>query len=172
MKKTIYFAGGCFWGVQAYFFRVNGVIDTKVGYANGIIEEATYQNLKNTLHAETVKITYEDSLVSIGELVLHLFKIIEPDSLNKQGGDIGIQYRTGVYYENEDDFIVVNKLFELLKNNYKEFYVELLPLKHFILGEEYHQDYLVKNPNGYCHVNLNVDYKLNSDELKLIESLR
>uniref|UniRef100_UPI003D282128 peptide-methionine (S)-S-oxide reductase n=1 Tax=Mycoplasmopsis bovis TaxID=28903 RepID=UPI003D282128 len=85
---------------------------------------------------------------------------------------IGIQYRTGVYYENEDDFIVVNKLFELLKNNYKEFYVELLPLKHFILGEEYHQDYLVKNPNGYCHVNLNVDYKLNSDELKLIERLR
>ncbi|MGX9388829.1 peptide-methionine (S)-S-oxide reductase MsrA [Mycoplasma sp. 327] len=172
MKKTIYLAGGCFWGVQAYFSRLKGVIETKTGYANGNTDVTSYYQIKSTLHAETVRVIYDDEKISLEELVLHLFRIINPGSLNKQGGDIGIQYRTGVYYDNESDFTKLEKLFNILKGNYSEFYVELLPLKNFVIAEEYHQNYLQRNPSGYCHVRLDIEPELNESEKKIINLLK
>lgn len=172
MNKKIYLAGGCFWGVEAYFSKIDGIIDTKVGYANGNTIDATYKNLKNTNHAETVKISYDSNIVSLEEILLHFFKIIDPTSLNKQGGDIGIQYRTGVYFENHEDSVKLNTFFEIIKNNYDEFYVELLPLDHFVLAEEYHQNYLFKNPNGYCHINLSADRSFNEKDLLILNEFR
>ncbi|WP_202950177.1 peptide-methionine (S)-S-oxide reductase MsrA [Metamycoplasma alkalescens] len=144
MEKVIYVAGGCFWGVEAFFAKIKGVVDTEVGYANGITKETSYQNLKNTQHAETIKITYDPNLVSLEELILYLFKIINPSSLNKQGNDVGIQYRTGVYYQDNADLMKLEALFAYLKKDYDPFYVELKPLDHFVVAEEYHQDYLQK----------------------------
>ncbi|MBZ4195313.1 peptide-methionine (R)-S-oxide reductase MsrB [Mycoplasma sp. 1331] len=172
MIKKIYLAGGCFWGIEAYFSRVNGVIDAESGYANGIDTNATYMNLKNSKHAETVKVTYDDNIITIEELLVHFFRLIHPDSKNKQGNDVGIQYRTGVYFENNSDEIVIEIIFNLFKKNYKEFYVELEKLKHFIPAEEYHQNYLEKNPNGYCHINLNVNYELTKKEIELVKKAR
>lgn len=172
MQKTIYLAGGCFWGVEAYFKRVKGVLDTQVGYANGKDENATYANLKNSLHAETVKVVYDSEITSVEELVLHLFKIIDPTSLNKQGNDVGVQYRTGVYYQDVNDYLTIEKLFSYLKKQYNEFHVELKVLNHFIDAEAYHQDYLTKNPTGYCHVNLNTDYSLSKDDYQIIKQVR
>ncbi|QBF34731.1 peptide-methionine (R)-S-oxide reductase [Mycoplasmopsis phocirhinis] len=172
MKKTIYLAGGCFWGVEAYFSKVYGVLDAVSGYANGLSASANYRELKYSMHAETVKVDYDPNKVSVEELVMHLFRLIDPESLNKQGNDTGTQYRTGVYFENENDHKIIAKLFEYLKPQYNQFYVELEKLKHFIDAEEYHQDYLEKNPDGYCHINLNVDYKLNQKENKIINQVR
>ncbi|MBU4693775.1 peptide-methionine (R)-S-oxide reductase MsrB [Mycoplasma zalophidermidis] len=171
MNKTIYLAGGCFWGIEAYFSRVPGVIDSVSGYANGLDKNATYKNLKNTLHAETVKVVYDSNLVSLGELLLHFFRLIDPESLNKQGNDIGTQYRTGVYYTEGEDITIIEKIFALKRRIFKNFCVELAPLKHFILAEDYHQDYLEKNPGGYCHVNLNTDYNLDDNENKILKQI-
>ncbi|BAP39685.1 peptide-methionine (S)-S-oxide reductase MsrA [Metamycoplasma canadense] len=172
MIKTIYLAGGCFWGVQAYFSHVKGIIDSKVGYANGLTKKTTYQQIKFTQHAETLQLKYDSDQISLEEIILHLFRFIEPDSLNKQGVDTGIQYRTGVYYLDEIDFLKINKLFEILKKDYKEFYVELKKLDNFCLAEEYHQNYLVKNPLGYCHVNLLVDFNLTNKEKEILDLLK
>lgn len=169
MNKKIYLAGGCFWGVEAYFSRLKGVVNAISGYANGIDTNATYKNLKNTMHAETVEVEYDSSVISLRELVIHLFRLIEPDSYNKQGNDIGPQYRTGVYFNEESEFDQINSIFNILRKKYRNFYVELEPLRHFIHAEEYHQDYLDKNPNGYCHVNLNVDLNLSDEERAIIE---
>jgi peptide-methionine (S)-S-oxide reductase len=155
--KEIYFAGGCFWGVEEYFSRVNGVIETKVGYANGIKENPTYEEVctGTTKHAETVYVRYDDSIVTLEELLQKFFNIIDPTLLNRQGGDIGNQYRTGVYYVDEEDKNKIAKYMDEVQKNYTEKIVtELLPLKCFYLAEDYHQKYLKKNPNGYCHIDL------------------
>ena len=98
-KKTIYLAGGCFWGVEGYFQRINGVVNTETGYANGKTQDTDYEHIKTTDHAETVKVEYDRSKISLEEILLHYFRIIDPTSVNKQGNDIGRQYRTGIYYE-------------------------------------------------------------------------
>lgn len=155
--KEIYFAGGCFWGVEEYFSRVNGVIETKVGYANGTKENPTYEEVctGTTKHAETVYIRYDDSIVTLEELLQKFFNIIDPTLLNRQGGDIGNQYRTGVYYVDEEDRNKIAKFMEEVQKDYRQKIVtELLPLKCFYLAEDYHQKYLKKNPNGYCHIDL------------------
>ncbi len=170
--KTIYLAGGCFWGVEGYFSQIEGVVATDVGYANGKTGETSYRELKKTEHAETVKVDYDMSIVSLEELLLHYFRIIEPTSVNKQGNDRGIQYRTGVYYVYENDLEVIEKIFKYQENIHGKLAVEKEALKNFILAEDYHQDYLKNNPNGYCHINLNQakeplfieDYKNKSDE--------
>ncbi|MDQ0567762.1 peptide-methionine (R)-S-oxide reductase MsrB [Mycoplasma yeatsii] len=172
MIKSTYFAGGCFWGVQEYFSRLNGVVNTEVGYANGITDKTKYHSLKRTLHAETVKIDYDSNIISLEELIVHLFRIIHPDSLNKQGNDVGIQYRTGVYFTDSSDIKTIDSVFNIFKKNYKEFYVELEELKNYSVGEEYHQDYLKKNPTGYCHVNLDVNYNLTDKEKEIINQVR
>lgn len=155
--NEIYFAGGCFWGVEEYFSRIDGVVETKVGYANGTKENPTYEEVctGTTRHAETVYIRYDESVITLEELLQKFFNIIDPTSLNRQGGDIGNQYRTGVYYVNEKDKNIIAKYMDEVQKNYKEKIVtELLPLSSFYLAEEYHQKYLKKNPNGYCHIDL------------------
>lgn len=155
-KKEIYLAGGCFWGVEEYFSRVDGVLDAVSGYANGTSDTTTYELVKQTGHAETVHVTYDANKVSLKELLLHYFRIIDPTSLNKQGNDKGTQYRTGVYYTDDKDREVIDAVFAQEAKNYdKPIVVEVGPLANFIVAEDYHQDYLKKNPNGYCHINVN-----------------
>ena len=155
MKQTIYLAGGCFWGVDAYFKQIEGVEKTQAGYANGLTEDTFYENLKNSDHAETVKVTYDDSKISLERLLEYFYYIIDPFSVNKQGADMGRQYRTGIYSEDGQTLEKVRKfLEEKQKNEEEQIQVEVEKLKNYIKAEEYHQDYLKKNPNGYCHVNL------------------
>ncbi len=161
--KTIYFAGGCFWGVERFFQQAKGVISTKVGYANGTKDHPKSEDLKFGFDnaSETVEIKYDELVISLIKLLELYLRVIDPYSLNKQGEDEGIQYRTGVYYLNNEDKVVIEKYFvSNLKDNYK---IEVLPLNKFFLAEEYHQNYLIKNPTGYCHVNM---AKLKPEERK------
>lgn len=151
-QKEIYLAGGCFWGTQAYFDMVKGVIKTEVGYANGILENPTYEQVCTgaTGFAETTKIIYNPEIINLYQILEHYFRTIDPTSLNKQGGDIGTQYRTGIYTQNLDDRKVVQDFFEIVKVNFdKEIVVEDKLLKNYYVAEEYHQNYLEKNPGGY-----------------------
>ena len=164
MEKVIYLAGGCFWGVEGYFKRLKGVMDTTVGYANGNIKNPTYTQVKTHIatHAETVKITYDDTIISLTKLLEHFLRIINPYELNHQGEDFGIQYRTGVYYlSHYDEKIIKDYIKE--KDIDNNFVVEILPLDNFYDAEDYHQDYLDVNPNGYCHINFNL---IRKDEAK------
>lgn len=157
--KEIYLASGCFWGVEEYFSRINGVVDTEVGYANGTVENPTYKQVCTgiTGHAETTYIKYDENIISLESLLERFWRIIDPTSLNKQGGDIGNQYRTGIYYVNEEDLQVIERSLEEIKPKYnKPIVTEILPLKSFYDAEEYHQDYLKKNPGGYCHIDLSL----------------
>lgn len=153
--SVIYLAGGCFWGVQKYFDQFEGIIKTTVGYANGRTENPKYEDVKagETGHVETVKIEYDESLRSLNQILDDYYRIIEPTSLNKQGEDEGISYRTGIYYTNESDLeIIQNKTNEIQKNYQEKVVVEIQPLDNFYEAEEYHQKYLEKNPQGYCHI--------------------
>lgn len=157
--KTIYLAGGCFWGVEAYFQKVKGVVETEVGYANGNTRETEYEKLALTDHAETTKIVYDESVMPLEGLLERLFTIIDPTSINRQGGDFGRQYRTGIYYVDEESREIARKALDGLQKQYvKKIQVELEELKNYVTAEEYHQDYLVKNPKGYCHVDLSKVY--------------
>ena len=153
--KEIYLAGGCFWGVEGYFSRITGVIETDTGYANGKTETTSYQQIHGTDHAETVKITYNTGVIALEELLEHYFRIIDPLSVNKQGNDTGRQYRTGIYYTDKKDAPVIKTFLKRMQAQYsRPIAVEAEPLRHFVVAEEYHQDYLKKNPNGYCYINL------------------
>ncbi len=153
--RDIYLAGGCFWGVQAYFKQVHGIVHTEVGYANGLSEQASYEDLKTTGHAETVKITYNANAIHLAEILDRFFKIIDPFSLNQQGNDIGAQYRTGIFYIDETTAQIAKESLALHETSWaRRSVVQIEPLCHFIPAETYHQDYLHKNPNGYCHIPL------------------
>lgn len=157
--REIYLAGGCFWGVEAYMERIYGVFDVTSGYANGTTESPNYEAVitGTTGHAETVHVTYDDTKVDLATLLLYYFKVIDPTSLNKQGNDVGSQYRTGIYYSNDKDLAVIQSVvLEAQKSYSKPFVVEVMPLSSYTLAEEYHQDYLTKNPNGYCHIDLDI----------------
>jgi peptide methionine sulfoxide reductase msrA/msrB len=154
--RDIYFAGGCFWGVEEYFSRIPGVMDVTVGYANGEKENPTYLEVCSgrTGHAETVHVRYDLKTVGLRTLTEHFFKIINPLSVNRQGNDVGSQYRTGLYYVNEEDKKVLSAVMAKVEKKYgKPLAVELMPLKSYFLAEDYHQEYLKKNPGGYCHIN-------------------
>ncbi len=156
----IYLAGGCFWGLEDYFSRIEGVKKTTVGYANGQVESTNYQLIHQTDHAETVHLIYDEKRVSLREILLYYFRVIDPLSVNKQGNDVGRQYRTGVYYTDEGDKAVIEQVFaEQEKQLGQKIAVELEPLRHYVLAEDYHQDYLKKNPDGYCHINVNDAYQ-------------
>lgn len=155
MNKTIYLAGGCFWGTAHLFSLVPGVKSTTAGYANSIIKSPTYQQVCSgeTGAAETVRIVYDDTDVSLTDLLTLYFKSIDPVSVNRQGGDIGTQYRTGIYYTDEQDIQVIEAQIATIQRRHKSpLAVEFKPLENFFPAEEYHQDYLYKNPNGYCHI--------------------
>ena len=153
--KDIYFAGGCFWGVEEYFSRIPGVCDASSGYANGNTENPTYEDVifRDTGHAETVHVQYDPKIVSLKTLTEHFFKIINPFTLNRQGADVGTQYRTGVYYTDEAYIETIKAVFNAEQQKHdRKIVVEILPLEHYFLAEEYHQKYLKKNPGGYCHI--------------------
>lgn len=155
--KEIYLAGGCFWGVEGYFKQLNGITNTEVGYANGSTNSTSYLELSRTGHAETLRLSYDESVISLDEILRHYFRIIDPTSLNKQGNDIGTQYRVGIYTTDENSLNFAKNFIKNQQKNYtKPIVVEVLSLKNFISAEEYHQDYLDKNPNGYCHIDLNL----------------
>lgn len=156
-SRTIYLAGGCFWGVEAYFERIDGVVNAVSGYANGRTANPSYEDViyRDTGHTETVKVTYNPDKLSLDDLLQYYFRIIDPTSLNKQGNDRGTQYRAGVYTTDAKEQKVVAAALAKLQESYKKpIVVENEPLANFYVAEEYHQDYLAKNPNGYCHVDL------------------
>ncbi|WP_036239286.1 bifunctional peptide-methionine (S)-S-oxide reductase MsrA/peptide-methionine (R)-S-oxide reductase MsrB [Marinospirillum insulare] len=156
--QSVYLAGGCFWGVEGYFERIDGVVDAVSGYANGRTENPSYEDViyRNTGHAETVKVTYNSDKLSLDDILVYFFRIIDPTSLNKQGNDRGTQYRTGIYTTDPAEQRLVATALARLEEEYTQpILVENLPLSGFYEAEEYHQDYLLKNPNGYCHVDLN-----------------
>ncbi|WP_301099518.1 peptide-methionine (S)-S-oxide reductase MsrA [Otariodibacter sp.] len=154
--KEIYLAGGCFWGTEAFMQRINGVIDAESGYANGNSLNPTYQDVcNNSGHAEVVKVTYDEEKIGLAKLLDFYFKVIDPVSINQQGNDKGVQYRTGIYYiDPQDQPIIKQALDELQKGHNKPIAVENKMLEHYFPAEEYHQDYLDKNPNGYCHIDI------------------
>ena len=184
-RRSIYLAGGCFWGVEGYFKKLHGVYNTETGYANGKSSDTDYASLKKSDHAETLKIEYDMSKISLEELLLHYFRIIDPKSVNKQGNDEGRQYRTGIYYPTSDGEksnktfddsdklsaahvtdtkTSIKSLLEYESKKHGKLAVESGKLNNFVKAEDYHQDYLDKNPKGYCHINLNLADKPLTDE--------
>jgi peptide-methionine (S)-S-oxide reductase len=156
--KSIIFAGGCFWGVQHYFHMVKGVMLSKVGYIAGKTEFPTYEQVceGNTNHTEACKIEYDSNQTDLLILLDHFFNIIDPTVINRQGMDVGTQYRTGIYFYNDEEKKIINDYIESIKDNYRErIVVEVAPAGQFWDAEEYHQDYLINNPEGYCHIGIN-----------------
>lgn len=157
--RDLYLAGGCFWGVEAYMARIQGVQDVTSGYANGKGENPTYEDVirGDRGFAETVHVKYDPKQVTLKQLLEAYFKVVDPTSLNKQGNDRGIQYRTGIYYASPEDATVIQQAVAQEQSKYdKKIVTEVLPLENYYLAEEYHQDYLAKNPNGYCHIDLSI----------------
>lgn len=153
--REIFFAGGCFWGVESYFSQVPGVRSATVGYANGDTANPSYQEVctGKTGHAETVHLVYDPDQVSLQTLTEHFFLIINPLTLNRQGNDSGSQYRSGVYYTDESDLELLQQVRDAEQEKYTApIQTELLPLRCYYLAEDYHQNYLEKNPGGYCHI--------------------
>lgn len=156
--KEIWLAGGCFWGVEEYFSRINGVIKTDVGYTNGLSNKTKYLLISLTDHAEAVHIIYDTREITLDKILNHYFKIIDPTSKNKQGNDIGRQYRTGIYYKNNEDQKIIKNYLKKIQDNYKKpIIVEVTKLSNYVKAEENHQKYLKKNPNGYCHISLPIN---------------
>ncbi len=152
---TIYFAGGCFWGTEHFFKQIDGVVATEVGYANSLIPHPSYKEVctGETMAAEGVKVEYDTSKIDLKYLIHMYFMTIDPTSHNKQGNDVGTQYRTGIYYTTASQ---QHDILEQVKEESHAYSaplaVEVTQLQNFCPAEEYHQDYLTKNPGGYCHI--------------------
>lgn len=155
MGESIVLAGGCFWGVEEYFSRIPGVMSAESGYAQSRVANPDYRQVCSgaTGAAEAVKIVYDPAAVSLDRLLAHYFRIIDPLAVNRQGNDVGTQYRTGIYFRSDAE---KNSAAAAMKREEarlgKPLAVELEPLENFYPAEEYHQDYLKKNPGGYCHI--------------------
>ncbi len=153
MERKIYIGAGCFWGAQKYFSYIRGVLKTRVGYANGNGINPSYEDVKkDSGHVECVEIIYDNDMLSLPLLLEAFYAIIDPTSLNKQGEDIGIQYRSGIYYEAMDDLSLIEQSINILKNKVQPMCIEVEPLHNFYEAEEHHQHYLEKNADGYCHI--------------------
>ena len=166
-ENVIYLAGGCFWGLEHLMQNIPGVIDAESGYANGTgAEDANYEQVcwGDTGFRETVRVEYDPEQVSLDALLLAYFYVIDPTVKNQQGNDIGTQYQTGIYYTNDKTRETVERIAEIEKGRSRKFYVEIGPLLNYYPAEEYHQNYLVNNPGGYCHIP--------REELKLFSTLR
>ncbi len=169
--REIHLAGGCFWGVEAYMARIYGVYDVTSGYANGSISDPTYQEvLGGSGHAETVHVRYDPNLVDLETLLDYFFEVVDPTTVNRQGNDRGESYRSGIYYIGDTDLPVIDGVIEELAAMYdRDIAVEVLPLDGYYLAEDYHQDYLEKNPFGYCHIEFDTIEEQN-DEIKMEDS--
>jgi methionine-S-sulfoxide reductase len=154
MAAVIFLAGGCFWGLQKYFDQFDGVVRTEVGYANGPDRAPSYEDVcSDSGHAETVMVEYDESRMPLEKLLDSYFLVIDPLSVNRQGHDEGIQYRTGIYWTDESQAEVIRKVYEREEAKAgAKLAVAVEPLRNFFSAEEYHQKYLEKNPGGYCHI--------------------
>lgn len=152
--KSIVLAGGCFWGVEAYLKNIEGVEFTEVGYANGDTISPTYEDVcNNSGHAEAVSVYFNSEIISTKRIVELFLDIIDPTSVNKQGNDVGPQYRSGIYWQTNKQEEIIESVIEKIAEDYDdEIAIEVMELKNFYRAEEEHQDYLDKNPNGYCHI--------------------
>ncbi len=152
--NTIYLAGGCFWGLQKYLDQFDGVVETEVGYANGLDTAPSYEDVcRSSGHAETVRVVYDEEKIPLEKLLGLYFQVIDPLSVNRQGGDAGIQYRTGIFYTEKEQLPVIQMLWDReAEKAGAPLAVIMEPLKNFFSAEEYHQKYLDKNPGGYCHI--------------------
>ena len=152
--RTIYLAGGCFWGMQKFFDQFDGVLRTEVGYANGPDAAPSYRDVcASSGHAETVRIDYDPAVVSLTALLERYFMVIDPLSVNRQGGDAGVQYRTGIYYTDAGQLPEIEAVYRDAEERAgAKLAVELMPLQNYFSAEDYHQKYLDKNPDGYCHI--------------------
>ena len=154
--RKIYLAGGCFWGMERALQILDENIITTVGYANGKVENPSYERVcqGDTDFRETVEAVYDENTVTLEKILQVYFICVDPTAINRQGHDIGTQYQAGVYYCDEESRIICENYFKQEQSKYDEFHVELKPLENFYPGEEYHQDYLIKNPQGYCYISL------------------
>lgn len=155
--NRIWLAAGCFWGAEAYFGQLNGVISTRVGYGQGDTENPSYSSVCTgvTGHAEICEVSYDKTVLPLEKLLEHFFRIIDPTTLNRQGPDRGTQYRSGIYYQDEAELLLIQNFIAAMQSHYKKpIVVEVEMLRNFYAAEEYHQKYLEKNPGGYCHINL------------------
>ena len=155
---VIYLAGGCFWGLEKLMQSIPGVVDVVSGYANGSADVVpTYDRViqGNTGYRETVRVEYDPSTVSLDALLFAYFHVIDPTIENAQGNDRGTQYQTGVYYTDASSQATVERIAAIERERSDVFVVEIEPLERFFDAEEYHQDYLDKNPRGYCHISKN-----------------
>lgn len=152
--KTIFLAGGCFWGMQKFLDQFEGVKETEVGYANGPDEAPSYRDVCDSSgHAETVRVEYDENVLSLPALLRFYFQVIDPTSVNRQGMDAGVQYRTGVYYTDPDQLPAIEAVYREVEEAVKApLAVEVAPIENYFPAEEYHQKYLDKNPGGYCHI--------------------
>jgi peptide methionine sulfoxide reductase msrA/msrB len=153
--KQIYIAAGCFWGAEKYFSLIKGVSRTEVGYANGRTEYPSYEDVRyhESGHAETVLVEYDPAVVGLSFLLDLYYEAIDPVSLNRQGNDVGVQYRTGIYYTDKADADIIAESIRRLEAKIgRAAAIEVNPLENFYTAEEYHQKYLDKNPGGYCHI--------------------
>ncbi|ASP27959.1 peptide-methionine (S)-S-oxide reductase [Spiroplasma corruscae] len=159
--KEIVLGAGCFWGTQAFFDRIKGVKSTLVGYANGNLDNVTYEQVckGNTGFIEVCKISFDEGILNLNTILEKFFRIIDPTIENRQGNDFGTQYQSAIFYNlmDKDEFVpVINSFFNSVKSNYNnEIKTRVDVLKNFVKAEEYHQKYLDKNPSGYCHIDLN-----------------
>lgn len=155
--KEIYLAGGCFWGTEAYLKKLPGVLATQVGYANSVVDDPSYEDVctGQTGAAECVRVEYDAEVIELSLLLRAFFRTIDPTAVNQQGNDRGTQYRTGIYWTDDTSaFLVKCNLAELARELGEPVAIEAAELASFWPAEAYHQDYLAKNPGGYCHVNL------------------
>ena len=153
--KKIFLAAGCFWGAQHYLKQIRGVVETETGFANGNTDNPTYEQVytDSTGYAEAVRVVFDETVLPMKRLVQLFFDCIEPTSVNRQGEDCGTRYRTGVYYIDADDYSTIKEVFDEVQRLYcAPIAVELEPIKCFFPADESHQDYLVKHPDGYCHL--------------------
>lgn len=155
-QQTIYLGGGCFWGLQGYIKQIKGVLSTEVGYANGGFLNPSYEDVcHDSGHVEALKVIFDGDQISLSILLQYFLRAIDPFSLNKQGGDRGIQYRTGIYSDRLELLEEVKAVLDKAQTfESQPFAIEVLPLQDYSAAEDYHQDYLDKNPGGYCHIPL------------------
>lgn len=157
--KTIWLAGGCFWGVEAYFQQLDGVVETTVGYGQGSTERPTYRDVcaGDTGHAEICEVRYDEQKISLQQLLDHFFRIVDPTAVNRQGGDVGPQYRSGIYYCEEADQLKIMVFLAAQQPKYElPLAIEVERKRSFYPAEQEHQRYLQKNPGGYCHIDLSL----------------
>lgn len=155
MIKDIYLAAGCFWGAEKYFKQIHGVVSTEVGYANGNIFHPTYREVSTdvTGYAETVHVRYDTDQIGLERILQIYFKAIDPTSVNRQGNDVGIRYRTGIWYTDKEDLPAIERIYDRVRGDIGQpLAVEVKPLKNFYRAEEEHQNYLGKHPGAYCHI--------------------